>query len=87
MKYDKNKAIDIIVNAAENYRKYLQDKIFLVVYLENASAQTVQVEFRDNHFLHLTGVFTKLSAKRFYEKCINRKLSPKDFELDKNGKT
>ena len=87
MKYDKNKAIAVIVNAAENYSKYLQDKVFLVVYIENTRAKTVQVEFRDNHFLHLTGVCTKLSAKRFYEKCINRKLSPEDFELDKSGKT
>ena len=87
MKYDKKKAIDVIVNVAENYRKYLQDKVFLIVYLENATTKTVEVEFRDNHFLHLTGVSTKLSAKRFYEKCINRKLSQEDFELDKSGKT
>ena len=87
VKYDKKKAIDVIVNAADNYKKYLQDKVFLIVYLENAVTKTVQVEFRDNHFLHLTGVCTKLSAKRFYEKCINRKLSVEDFELDKRGKT
>lgn len=87
MKYDKKKAIDVIVNAADNYKKYLQDKVFLIVYLENAVTKTVQVEFRDNHFLHLTGVCTKLSAKRFYEKCINCKLSVEDFELDKRGKT
>ena len=37
--------------------------------------------------MHLTGVSTKLSAKRFYEKCIHRKLSPEDFELDKSGRT
>ena len=87
MKYDKSKAIEIIVNAAKNYNLYLQDKIFLIVYKENASIQTVQVEFRDAHFLHLTGVCTKLSAKRFYEKCINQKLSVTDFELEKGGKT
>lgn len=61
--------------------------MFLIVYQENAATKTVEVEFRDNHFLHLTGVSTKLSAKRFYEKCINRKLSQEDFELDKSGKT
>lgn len=87
MKYDKKKAIDVIVNAAENYKKYLQDKVFLVTYIENTVVKTVQVGFRDNHFLHLTGVSTKLSAKRFYEKCINQKLSSEDFELDKSGKT
>ena len=87
MKYDKTKAIDIIVKAANNYKLYLQDKVFLIIYKENAVTKTVQVEFRDSHFLHLTGVQTKLSAKRFYEKCINQRLSVEDFELEKGGKT
>lgn len=87
MKYDKNKAIDIIVNAAENYKKYLQDKIFLIIYQEKETTKTAEVAFRDNHFLHLTGVNTELTAKRFYEKCVNKKLSVADFELDRNGKT
>lgn len=87
MKYDKNKAIEIIVKAAENYKKYLQDKIFLIIYQEKETTKTVQVEFRDNHFLHLTGVKTKLSATYFYEKCMNHKLSLSDFEFDKSGKT
>lgn len=87
MKFNKNKAIEIIINAAENYKKYLQDKVFLIVYQEKGIAKTAQVEFRDNHFLHLTGVKTQVTARRFYEKCINHKLSPTDFEFDKGGKT
>ena len=86
MKYDKNQAINIIVNAAENYKKYLQDKVFLIVYKEKGINKTVQVEFRNNHFKHLTGIDTNLTAGRFYEKCINHKLSPRDFEFDKGGK-
>lgn len=87
MKYDKKRAIEIIVRAAMNYKEYLQDKVFLIIYTANGVTKTVQVEFRDSHFLHLTGVYTKLSAKRFYEKCINQKLSVDEFELDKSGKT
>ena len=87
MKCDKNQAINIIVNAAENYKKYLQDKVFLIVYQEKGITKTAQVEFRDNHFLHLTGIKTNVKAGRFYEKCINHKLSPVDFEFDKGGKT
>lgn len=86
MKYDKKKAIDIIVKAAVNYKKTLQDKAFLLIYQENGEIKTVQVEFRENHFLHLTGVQTSLSAKRFYEKCVSHKLSFADIELDKRGK-
>ncbi len=82
-----DKAIEIIIRAARNYRAYLQDKNFLIVYQEKQKVKTAQVEFRDNHFLHLTGVKTKLSAQRFYEKCLSGKLSPTEIELDKSGKT
>lgn len=87
MKYDKNKALNIIVNAAENYKKYLQDKVFLIVYQEKGITKTTQVEFRANHFLHLTGVKANVTAGRFFEKCINHKLSLADFDFDKSGKT
>ena len=87
MRYDKKKAVGIIVQSAKNYKEYLQDKVFLILYTENGVSKAVEVEFRDSHFLHLTGVYTKLSAKRFYEKCINQKLSINDFELEKGGKT
>ena len=86
MKYDKKNVIDIMIKAAKNYKEHLQDKVFLIVYRENRVTKTVKVGFRDMHFLHLTGICTKLSAKRFYEKCINQKLSADDFELDKGGK-
>ena len=87
MKLDKDKALNIIIEAANNYRLHLQDKVFLLIYKENAITKTVEVEFRDYHFLHLTGVQTKLSAKRFFEKSISRKLSIDDFELTRDGKT
>lgn len=87
MKYDKSQAINIIVNAAENYKKYLQDKVFLIIYQEKGITKVAQVGFRDSHFLHLTGVKANVTAGRFYDKCINHKLSPVDFELDKSGKT
>ena len=79
-------AVSIIVQAAQNYKDFLQDKHFLIVYQEKEIVKIVQIEFRGNHFLHLTGVKTKLSAGRFYEKCLNHKLSGDDFELDKKGK-
>lgn len=86
MKYDKKKALDIIIKAAQNYQKYLQDKTFLIIYQNGIKTDAVQVGFRSSHFLHLTGVVTKLSAQRFYEKCLNRKLSFQDIELDNKGK-
>lgn len=86
MKYDKKQALNIIVKAAAQYQKKLQDKNFLIIYQSNTGMDSVCVGFRGNHFLHMTGVETKVSAQRFYEKCINGKLSVFDFELDKRGK-
>ncbi len=82
-----DKAIEIIVRAAGNYRNYLQNKNFLIIYQEKQEVRTTQVECKDNHFLHLTGVKSKLSAQRFYEKCLSWKLSPTEIELDKSRKT
>ena len=86
MKYDKKTAVEIITSAAKNYQKYLQDKTFLIIYQEEQKVKTAEDEFRDNHFLHLTGIKTKLSAQRFFEKCLNRKLSVAEIEMDQKGK-
>lgn len=85
MKYDKKKAVNIIVTAAKNYQKYLQDKNFLLIYQNFQEIKTAQVEFRDYHFLHLTGIKTKLSAQRFYEKCLNGKLSFEEIVIEQKG--
>lgn len=86
MKYDKKQALNIIVKAAEGYQKKLQDRSFLIIYQNDKGIGSVRVGFRGNHFLHMTGVETNLSAKRFYEKCINKKLSVDEFWIDNKGK-
>lgn len=86
VKYDKQKALKIIVDAAQNYEKYLNNQHFLVIYQKGNEKNFVQIGFRNMHFLHLTGVKAKLSAQRFYEACLNKKLSVRDFEMDKTGK-
>lgn len=86
MKYDKKRAIDIIVSAAKEYQQHLEDKNFMIVYQASEKAEIVQIEFRDYHFLHLTGIKTELSAQRFYEKCLNTKLAIEEIEMDHQGK-
>ena len=64
---------------------------------------SIEVEFNASNFLHLTGVeltenFMKSVtvgregnkssfANKFYEKCINKRLSIRDFKLSKDGTT
>lgn len=85
-KYDKKSALQIIVNAANEYDVKLNNKHFLVVYQEGGRTETVCVGFRDMNFLHMTGVKAKLSAQQFYSACLDGKLSENDFEIDNKGK-
>jgi len=84
--YDKKAAIKVMVNAAKEYNEKLKNEQFLIIYQEGAETKNVCVEFRDYHFLHMTGVKSNLSAKMFYSACISNKLSERDFDFDKKGK-
>ena len=86
MKQDKKKMLQIILNAACDYEKYLNNRCFLVIFQEERKFHYVQIGFRSMHFLHLTGVRTNLSAKRFYNACLRKKLAETDVEFDKCGK-
>ncbi len=91
MKLDKKRTISIIVESARNYDEYLNNKEFLIVYQDHSGNKKTtinyaEIGFRDMYFLHMTGVKTRLTAKRFYEACINQKLSEADIELDNLGK-
>lgn len=89
MKYDKKAAIDNIVNAAINYKEYLQDKIFLIIYQENLITKTAQVEFRDNKedirklsqpTNKVLAIFVKNYNQTYYTKCT---YLSKGQEIDK----
>lgn len=63
-KADKKNAIrQDIIDSAGIYSQNLAGKAFLYVYGE----EFFEVSFPVDHFLHLTGVETKLSAKDFYK--------------------
>ena len=60
-------AIRVIVEAAKNYEKYLNNRKFLIIYKTKDGQDFVEVAFHSVNFLHLTGVKSKLTAQRFYE--------------------
>ena len=74
-KVDKKNAIrQGIIEAAIVYSQSLAGKTFLYVYGD----EYFEVSFPVDHFLHLTGVETRLSAKDFYnnaKKSILTKIS------------
>lgn len=75
-KTDKKNAIrQKIIEAAGVYSRDLAGKVFLYIYGE----EYFEVSFPTDHFLHLTGVETNLSAKNFYRNAKKGKLANNQF--------
>ena len=75
-KTDKKNAIrQDIIDSAEVYSSSLAGKTFLYVYGE----EYFEVSFPVDHFLHLTGVESKLSAKDFYKNAKKGKITNSQF--------
>lgn len=78
-KTDKKNAIrQAIIDSAGIYSHDLAGKAFLYVYGE----EFFEVSFPVDHFLHLTGVETNLSAKDFYKNAKKGKLTNSQFYFD-----
>ena len=78
-KTDKKNAIrQDIIDSAGVYSQNLAGKAFLYVYGE----EFFEVSFPVDHFLHLTGVETKLSAKEFYKNAKKGKITSNQFYFD-----
>lgn len=67
-----------IIDSAAIYSQDLAGKAFLYVYGD----EYFEVSFPVDHFLHLTGVETKLSANSFYENAKKAKLTNSQFYFD-----
>lgn len=59
-----------INRAAQLYKKHLVGKKFLYVF----DGRYIEVCFKSDSFRHLTGVETRLSARRFYQYAVNNQL-------------
>ena len=78
-KADKKNAIrQEIIDSASIYSQKLAGKAFLYVYGD----EYFEVSFPIDHFLHLTGVETKLSARDFYKNAKRAKLTNSQFYFD-----
>jgi len=85
---DKREAIKIVENCAKQYESELNGRSLLIIYLESGTkANYLELVFRDEQFMHLTGLKSHglLSAKRFYQKCLNNKLQANEFDFSPDG--
>jgi len=91
--YNKKDAIRIVTDCAQKHDTELKRKSLLYICSDkHNSISIIELFFNDSNFCHLTGLKinssnNSYSAKRFYEKCINRRLSENDFELSRDGTT
>lgn len=75
----KNMIRQNIIDSAAIYSQNLAGKVFLYVY----GNEFFEVSFPVDHFLHLTGVETRLSAKDFYKNAKRAILTNNQFYFDK----
>ena len=74
----KNMILQNIIDSAAIYSQNLAGKVFLYVY----GNEFFEVSFPVDHFLHLTGVETRLSAKDFYKNAKRAILTNNQFYFD-----
>lgn len=89
--HNKEEALKIIIACAKKYNEHLLNKNLLFIAANKQNIlYTTEVLFKDSNFLHLTGCRVnkdKMSASRFFDACINNKLSLSDFNVAPDGTT
>ena len=84
----KEEAIRIITSCAIIYRDKLTNKNLLFIYGDPLKPETLETVFYSRQFHHLTGVKTNdISPIQFYKRCLDNRLSPRDFDFKNNGST
>lgn len=96
-KFTKDEAIKIVVQCAQAYQKELDGKSLLFLCTDkHKRVFPFEFSFYGNNYLHLTGLKAPkgadgesagLFANDFYQKCLDHKLSPVDFEFSEDGMT
>ena len=81
----KKEAIRIIIDCARLYHENLEGKNLLFIFGAPQNPECFEAVFIPRHFLHLTGVFTKLRSSDFYDRCLKSRLSDSDFAMPNDG--
>lgn len=90
MSRTKEDAIKIVVSCAERYDSELNKRSMLFLCMDkHKRVATFEVSFHSWNYLHLTGLrpSRNMTARRFYERCLDHSLSPHDFDFAEDGTT
>lgn len=93
----KEDAIKIVTACAQKYRDELDGNTLLFVCIDKHNTiSCFEFSFRPENFMHLTGLklirntggeSEMVGAADFYSRCLNHRLSPRDFEFSDDGTT
>lgn len=99
-RYTKEEAVAVAVKCAEQYHSELDGKNLLFICCnKHKEIFPIELSFYGNNYMHLTGLKPKkivdgesevahdLFANDFYQKCLDHKLSPTDFDFSDDGTT
>ena len=76
-KYINMKILDILNEAAIDYKENLLNKNIAFVYEDSKTGKISYIEVlcKDYHFQHLTGLKYKDTSKTFFNDCLNKKIT------------
>ncbi|MCD8104862.1 MAG: PBECR4 domain-containing protein [Lachnospiraceae bacterium] len=101
MNYSKDDAVKIVVACAEKYKAELENKNLLFICVDKHKRSSyIEFAFHDYNYMHLTGLKGihdlrqdaaradgELTATDFYKRCLEHKLSTRDFVFADDGTT
>lgn len=88
----KEEALSIILKCADQYKMNLANRNLLFICTNSTlNVSSIEVIFTGSNFLHMTGIkflsTPVISPNAFYNRCIDRRLTINDFDMDENGHT
>ncbi len=91
MAIDKKRALSVVFSCAAEYQKNFVDKCLLFLFTDkHKNVYSLEVTFDVSNFLHLTGFEInedEISRTDFFNRCLDKRLSEKDFEFKADGTT
>lgn len=91
MSIGKKEALSVVFNCAAAYQQNFINKSLLFVFTDkHKHVNCLEVTFDASNFQHLTGFVTdpeKISSTDFFNRCLDKRLSIRDFEFDSDGTT
>lgn len=70
-----------IVNGAQNFNKYLNNKVFLITCEDGSS---VQIRFFQKDYKHLTGIYSNLDELEFYNRCLDGSINTGNIDTNQH---